>query len=302
MSQDATVLIVDAQHFHPSLEEQLGARQVYVEHAGAADALRIASVLVPDLVVIPGKSGADTLTVELHALRPPVPTLVVADRAQVKKLRALDLPLAALVPHDLPTAAIAHRIATMARRAAHGEISPKLHDGDRKSAPGAPAVQAAAVSAGTATATAAADAATAVPATTASAAAAPAHAAIAREEPAAQPAEKAAREAPASKSGEPSVDQGERKVVRDKQPRAIKPLPAVSAPRDVRTAPLTEPTASLKNTLPGVAVPPQVAEIIAARKDPSANKGHAPAIAHTDLSSKSLRPGQFVPLPLSDID
>lgn len=284
MSQDATVLIVDAQHFHPSLEEQLGARQVFVEHAGAADALSVASVLVPDLVVISGKSGADSLAVELHGLRPAVPTLVVADRAQVKRLRALDLPLAALVPHDLPTAAIAHRIATMARRAAQGDL------GDRKSAPGiaAPAIGAKPI------------------------AAAPSAAVL---EPKTHSDEKPVLSAPrvstqpqastkaaAVKGADGSAAQGTRKVVKDAQPRAVKPLPHLNPTRDVRTASETVPTASLKSTLPGVAVPPQVAELIAARKPSVTQKGPAETVAHADLSSKSLRPGQFVPLPLSEID
>ncbi len=122
MPQETTVLIIDAHHFQASLEEQLGSRQVYVEHATASDAVQVASVLVPDLVVVSGKSGADVLVQELGTVRPLVPTIVVADRAQVKKLREQDLALAALVPHDLPTAAISHRIATMARKSASGEL------------------------------------------------------------------------------------------------------------------------------------------------------------------------------------
>ncbi len=287
MSQDATVLIVDAQHFHPSLEEQLSARQVFVEHAGGADALRVASVLVPDLVVISGKSAADTLAVELNALRPAVPTLVVADRAQVKKLRALDLPLAALVPHDLPTAAIAHRIATMARRAAQGDM------GDRKSAPGSAAPL-------TAVKTSAVTAATA-PASTASAPKTNTDEKPVLSAPRISTPPHAAAKTP-TKGREASATQGTRKVVADKQVGDKKPLADLNTVRGVRTAALPESTASLKTTLPGVAVPPQVAELIATRNQPAAQKGPVESIAHADLASKSLRPGQFVPLPLSEID
>lgn len=122
MPEETTVLLVDAHHFHTSLEAQLSSRQVYVEHATSADAVQIASVLVPDLIVVSGKSGAGTTARDLSQVKPALPIIVVADRAHIKKLKVLDLPLAALVPHDLPAAAIAHRISTLARKSAQGEL------------------------------------------------------------------------------------------------------------------------------------------------------------------------------------
>lgn len=145
MPEETTVLLVDAHHFHASLEAQLSSRQVYVEHATSSDAVQIASVLVPDLVVVSGKSEADALARNLSQVKPALPTVVVADRAQVKKLKTLDLPLAALIPHDLPTAAIAHRVATLARKGAQGALiikpSSRLFTPELKSAsePNAPA-------------------------------------------------------------------------------------------------------------------------------------------------------------------
>lgn len=143
MPEETTVLLVDAHHFHASLEAQLSSRQVYVEHATSLDAVQIASVLVPDLVVVSGKSEADALTRNLSQVKPALPTVVVADRAQVKKLKTLDLPLAALIPHDLPTAAIAHRVATLARKGAHGALlikpSSRLFTPESASVPDAPA-------------------------------------------------------------------------------------------------------------------------------------------------------------------
>lgn len=230
MSQDATVLIVDAHHFHTSLEEQLGARQIYVEHAGAEDAVRVASVMVPDLIVIAGKPGVEALVLELNVVRPPSPIVVVADRAQVKKLRDIELPLAALVPRDLPTAAIAHRIATIARRNAQGEQST---DGRARGV----------------------NSTTSGPATMAS-------------------ATKHASTSSVSSTKESSTKKSPTKT-------------NVTARAPANT--------SLKTTLPGVAVPPQVAELVAAQK---ASK----QTTFTDLSSKSLKPAAFFPLPLNEID
>lgn len=122
MTTETTVLLVDVGTLPSSLEEQLTRREVFVEHAVGAEVGQVAPVLVPDLIV---QSGRSDLTMVLDLLKDVIPRpsyVVLADRATIRKLRAEEHPqIGALIPQDLPVAAIAHRLSTMARRSAEGQ-------------------------------------------------------------------------------------------------------------------------------------------------------------------------------------
>lgn len=121
MSTEATVLLLDAESLPGSLEEQLAKRNVFVEHAPGSDVAQVLPVVVPDLLV---QSGEGNLTATLEALtkdESAPPLVVIADRATIRTLReAQPEGIKALIPKDLPIAAVAHRLSTMARRSADG--------------------------------------------------------------------------------------------------------------------------------------------------------------------------------------
>ncbi len=122
MTIETTVLLVDAGTLPASLEEQLSKRSVFVEHTSAQEVGQVAPVLVPDLVVQSGRSELAAVLESLTEMIPRPSFVVLADRATIKKLRADDHPqVGAIIPEDLPIAAVAHRIATMARRSAEGK-------------------------------------------------------------------------------------------------------------------------------------------------------------------------------------
>ncbi len=120
MSTETTVLLLAAESLPDSLEEQLAKRNVFVEHAPRAELAQVLPVIVPDLVVV---SGDGDLTSTLAAFGEPEapPLVVIADRGAIRDLRESKIDaIKALIPQDLPIAAIAHRLSTMARRSADG--------------------------------------------------------------------------------------------------------------------------------------------------------------------------------------
>ncbi len=339
MPEETTVLLVDAHHFHASLEEHLGTRSVYVEHATSSDLVQVASVLVPDLVVVSGKSGADSLVDQLSTVRPPVPTLVVADRAQVKKLRELDLSLAALVPHDLPAPAIAHRIATMARRSAAGELVLKSSRGPQSDATSAPiskppqAKTIAPKQAGARTSPARTSPARTSPARTSPArtGAVPSTAAktsLAKSGPAkTRMARASTPQAASTGANKPGSSAAHPRPEKAKSAGAFAKTqigvagPAQGAERAHRGAPKsqrslaqgrelesrvsTTPGASLKTTLIGVAAPAHTPRLHWEKTPDNSeplDKSAARTLASTNLAAASIRPSQFVPLPLDELD
>lgn len=122
MPVETTVLLVDASTLPSSLEEQLTRRSVFAEHAAPAQVEQVIPVVAPDLLLQSGKSQLSKTIEVLAATEHAPPLVVIADRATIRKLREEAQPqISALIPQDLPVAAIAHRIATMARRSSQGE-------------------------------------------------------------------------------------------------------------------------------------------------------------------------------------
>jgi|GEM_PF-2476075 len=122
MSIETTVLLVEAAQLPSALEDQLTKRDVFTEHAEVGALDQVLPVVVPDLTVISGKSDILAALEVLREIRPMPPLVVISDRATIRRLKEDAHPeIKGLIPQDLPVAAVAHRLATMARRSAQGE-------------------------------------------------------------------------------------------------------------------------------------------------------------------------------------
>ncbi len=121
MSTESTVLLLEAESLPGSLEEQLAKRNVFVEHASHAEVGQVLPVVVPDLLVQSGEGDLSATLAALSKEDSPPPLVVIADRNTIRSLReSQPKGINALIPQDLPIAAVAHRLATMARRSAEG--------------------------------------------------------------------------------------------------------------------------------------------------------------------------------------
>lgn len=121
MSTETTVLLLEADSLPSFLEEQLAKRDVFVEHASGADVEQMLPVIVPDVVVQPGNLEIESTLRAIQSEKIAAPLVVIADRARIRELReGRHEGIHALIPKDLPIAAIAHRLATMARRSVEG--------------------------------------------------------------------------------------------------------------------------------------------------------------------------------------
>lgn len=121
MSTETTVLLLEAESLPSALEEQLTKRDVFVEHASGSDVTQMIPVIVPDLVVQSGNLEIDPTLNALENEKNKAPLVIIADRARIRELReSRQEAIHALIPKDLPVAAIAHRLATIARRSVEG--------------------------------------------------------------------------------------------------------------------------------------------------------------------------------------
>lgn len=121
MPVETTVLLVEASLLPSSLEEQLAKRGVFIEHAAMADLEQVLPVVTPDLIVQSGNGEIAGTLASLNQAASSIPLVLIADRNSIKDLRSKDYEeVKALIPQDLPVAAVAHRLSTMARRSAEG--------------------------------------------------------------------------------------------------------------------------------------------------------------------------------------
>ena len=120
MEDESTVLVVKTDQLPSGLVAQLEKKNVFIEEA-ALDHLPPALVAIaPDLLVIVGSSDVKAALSLVDSRE--VPVAVIADRAEHRTLRGEHgNKIAALIPKELPAAALAHRLVTLSRRAARGE-------------------------------------------------------------------------------------------------------------------------------------------------------------------------------------
>jgi hypothetical protein len=121
MSSEITVLLLEAETLPSALEEHLAKRDVFVEHASGGDVTQMLPMVGPDLVVQSGNLDPLPTIAALKNETNPPPLVIIAERGRLRELRENQHPLIqGLIPADLPVAAIAHRLSTMARRSAEG--------------------------------------------------------------------------------------------------------------------------------------------------------------------------------------
>ena len=131
-TDETTVLLLDAQELPEALEQRLEAAGAFVEQCAASELAEVAPVLVPDLVVqAHGPLLSQSLT-QLAKVSPQLAYVLVADQAATTNLpESAAAKVGAVVPQELPVAALAHRILTMAKRAAAGEPLSRIDAADR---------------------------------------------------------------------------------------------------------------------------------------------------------------------------
>ncbi len=121
MPTETTVILLAAETLPQSLEKQLARRDVFVETATCADLARTVPVVVPELVVQSSRTELTVVLASLRSMAQAPPLVIIAERKDIGALRQKNHPeVQALIPADLPVAAIAHRISIMALRGAEG--------------------------------------------------------------------------------------------------------------------------------------------------------------------------------------
>lgn len=122
MPIEATILLVKADDLPDKLDEQLEKKGIFVEEAELLDLVPSVVAVAPDIVVSVGAADVDQVLEAVERQSPSIPLVVLVTRPEQRKLRDSHQDrIAALVPRDLPVAALAHRLATMGRRAVEGE-------------------------------------------------------------------------------------------------------------------------------------------------------------------------------------
>ncbi len=120
MDDESTVLLVKTDELPDGLPAQLEKKNVFTEEV-SLDHLAPALVAVaPDLLVLTDLEHADAALDGAEKNR--VPVVVIAARAVHRELKSkYQERISALIPKELPLAALTHRLATFSRRAARGE-------------------------------------------------------------------------------------------------------------------------------------------------------------------------------------
>lgn len=146
MSEETTVLLVKGEPLPDGLQALLETKGVFVEEASPSHLEASLIAVAPDLILVFGTDPLDAIVPKLAAESNEVPVVVVADRQLHRDLRQKHKAgLGTIVPSDLPQSALAHRIATLSRRASKGEaLVQSMSLAPPKAAP-QPSAQAAAV-------------------------------------------------------------------------------------------------------------------------------------------------------------
>lgn len=117
MSDEYIVLLLDSERLPPGLKEALTKKNVLFETGSVEEIFQILPVLEPDLVIQPSGPRLLGLLQQVNEEQSLPPLVVVVERSALGALREENHPaIFAYVPSDLAPAAIAHRIANLAKK------------------------------------------------------------------------------------------------------------------------------------------------------------------------------------------